>query len=61
LAQARISQARQLSHAGGGKGHRIRLGDQGLHGNAHMVMLEKNNLQVAAAIAGWLARGVPAR
>ena len=39
----------------------FRLGDQGLHGNAHMVMLEKNNLQVAAAIAGWLARSVPAR
>jgi hypothetical protein len=39
----------------------FRLGDQGHHGNAHMVMLEKNNLQVAAAIAGWLARSVPAR
>jgi len=38
----------------------FRLGDQGHHGNAHMVMLEKNNLQVAAAIAGWLARSVPA-
>ena len=38
----------------------LRLGDQGLHGNAHMIMLEKNNLQVAAVIAGWLARTVPA-
>jgi pimeloyl-ACP methyl ester carboxylesterase len=39
----------------------FRLGDQGIHGNAHMIMLEKNNLQVAAVIAGWLARTVPAR
>ena len=39
----------------------FRLGDQGIHGNAHMVMLEKNNLQVAGLIARWLARTVPAR
>ena len=39
----------------------FRLDDQGIHGNAHMIMLEKNNLQVAAVIAGWLARTVPAR
>jgi hypothetical protein len=39
----------------------LSLGDQGVHGNAHMIMLEKNNLQVAAVIARWLARTVPAR
>jgi len=39
----------------------LRLGEHGIHGNAHMVMLEKNNLQVAAMIAGWLARAIPAR
>jgi ubiquinone/menaquinone biosynthesis C-methylase UbiE len=32
-----------------------------IHGNAHMIMLEKNNLQVSAVIARWLARTVPAR
>jgi hypothetical protein len=32
-----------------------------IHGNAHMVMLEKNNLQVAGLIAEWLARTIPAR
>jgi pimeloyl-ACP methyl ester carboxylesterase len=37
----------------------LRLGDHGIHGNAHMVMLEKNNLQVAGAIADWLARTIP--
>src|SRR5271170_604615 len=34
------------------------LGDHGIHGNAHMVMLEKNNLQVAGVIVEWLARTV---
>jgi hypothetical protein len=29
----------------------LRLGDRGIQGNAHMVMLEKNNLQVAGLIA----------
>ena len=35
------------------------LGEHGIHGNAHMVMLEKNNLQVAGVITSWLARTVP--
>ena len=39
----------------------LRLGDHGIHGNAHMIMLEKNNLQVAGLIAEWLARTVSAR
>ncbi len=38
----------------------LRLGDHGIHGNGHMVMLEKNNLQVAGVIVGWLAHAVPA-
>jgi adenosylcobinamide amidohydrolase len=39
----------------------LRLGDHGIHGNAHMIMLEKNNLQVAGLIAAWLTRTIPAR
>ena len=38
----------------------LRLGDRGIHGNGHMVMLEKNNLQVAGLIVGWLAHAIPA-
>jgi hypothetical protein len=38
----------------------VRLGDHGIHGNGHMVMLEKNNLQVAGLIVEWLARTIPA-
>jgi hypothetical protein len=39
----------------------LRLGDHGVRGNAHMMMLEKNNLQVAGLIAEWLTRSIPAR
>jgi pimeloyl-ACP methyl ester carboxylesterase len=38
----------------------LRLGDHGIHGNGHMVMLEKNNLQVAGLIVDWLAHAIPA-
>jgi len=38
----------------------LRLGDHGIHGNAHMVTLEKNNLQVAGLIVDWLAHTIPA-
>jgi pimeloyl-ACP methyl ester carboxylesterase len=33
----------------------MRLEEQGIHGNGHMVMLEKNNLEVAAALQKWIA------
>lgn len=35
-----------------------RLADVGIHGNGHMVMLEKNNLDVAGVVSGWVARAV---
>ncbi|MCJ2121091.1 alpha/beta hydrolase [Methylobacterium sp. J-077] len=36
----------------------IRLADQGLRGNSHMVMLETNSDAVADALAGWLGTRV---
>jgi len=36
----------------------VRLEDHGIHGNAHMMMLEKNNIQVAELITSWLSRNV---
>lgn len=36
----------------------IRLEDRGIHGNAHMMMLEKNNLQIAGLITTWLGAHV---
>jgi pimeloyl-ACP methyl ester carboxylesterase len=37
----------------------IRLADRGIHGNSHVMMLEKNNKDVAAVIAGWLDKTLP--
>jgi hypothetical protein len=34
----------------------IRLADVGVHGNGHMMMLEKNNLAIAGVMAQWLDR-----
>jgi hypothetical protein len=28
----------------------------GIHGNGHMMMLEKNNLEIAAVMSRWLAK-----
>ena len=33
----------------------VRLADRGLHGNGHMLMLEKNNGEIAALVVDWLA------
>lgn len=32
----------------------VRLADAGIHGNGHMMMLEKNNLEVAALLQKWI-------
>jgi pimeloyl-ACP methyl ester carboxylesterase len=39
----------------------INLGKEGIHGNGHMMMLEKNNLQIADLIVKWLGRTLPAK
>lgn len=36
----------------------IRLPEQGIHGNGHMMMLEKNNLEVADMISGWIQQKI---
>jgi len=38
----------------------VRLAAVGIRGNGHMMMLEKNNHEIAALIARWLADAVPA-
>lgn len=37
----------------------VKLADVGIHGNGHMMMLEKNNLEIAAYIQGWLSSKIP--
>jgi len=39
----------------------IRLADVGIHGNSHVLMLEKNNRQIAGVIAGWLNKALPGK
>jgi pimeloyl-ACP methyl ester carboxylesterase len=47
LRQARVSNTRF-----------IRLADVGIKGNGHMLMLEKNNLEIAAVVERWLRESV---
>ena len=37
----------------------IKLADIGRHGNGHMLMLEKSNLEIAAVMTGWLDKTLP--
>jgi pimeloyl-ACP methyl ester carboxylesterase len=39
----------------------IRLADLGIKGNSHVMMLEKNNKEIAAVIAKWLDEALPAQ
>jgi pimeloyl-ACP methyl ester carboxylesterase len=39
----------------------VKLADAGIHGNGHMMMIEKNNHEIAALIDRWLAKAVPRR
>ena len=39
----------------------IHLADRGIHGNGHMMMLEKNSDAIAGVIEGWLKTAVPAK
>jgi pimeloyl-ACP methyl ester carboxylesterase len=49
--------ARYLNQAGVNTDF-VRLEAYGIHGNAHMMMLEKNNLQIAQLIASWMSKTV---
>ena len=49
--------AKWLAQAGV-KNDFIRLIDHGIRGNGHMMMLEKNNLEISAFIRGWEAANV---
>jgi hypothetical protein len=46
--------AKYLTQAGV-KNTFVRLGDVGIHGNGHMVMLEKNSSEVATFLQRWIA------
>jgi hypothetical protein len=33
----------------------LRLEEQGIHGNGHMLMIEKNSLEIAARLNKWIS------
>jgi pimeloyl-ACP methyl ester carboxylesterase len=37
----------------------IKLAEIGIHGNGHMMMLEKNNLEIAAVMSRWMDKKIP--
>jgi pimeloyl-ACP methyl ester carboxylesterase len=49
--------AKYLNQAGV-KTEYIRLQDKGIHGNGHMVMIEKNNLDIAKVVDDWAVKNV---
>ena len=50
--------SRFLAQAGVPNTH-LKLGEHGIHGNGHMIMIEKNNLEIAALINSWIHQQVP--
>jgi hypothetical protein len=39
----------------------IRLDERGIQGNGHMMMLEANNLEIAACLDEWIVKNLTAR
>jgi hypothetical protein len=35
--------------------------DIGVHGNGRMMMLEKNNMEIAAVMSHWIEKALPSR
>jgi hypothetical protein len=50
--------AQYLAQAGV-KNSFIRLADRGIRGNGHMMMLEKNNAEIAAVMSRWMEKTIP--
>ncbi len=46
--------------AAGGNATMLHPPELGIHGNSHMVMLDKNNLQIADLILKWMDENVEA-
>jgi pimeloyl-ACP methyl ester carboxylesterase len=49
----------QKVKAAGGKAEFLHLPRIGIYGNSHMMMFDKNNLQIADLILAWIDRNVP--
>jgi pimeloyl-ACP methyl ester carboxylesterase len=48
-------------HQAGVNASWLKLSDHGVHGNSHMMMVEKNNKQIAELIIAWTNKAIPAK
>jgi hypothetical protein len=48
----------KLVSSAGGRGTFYLLPDHGIVGNSHMMMMDRNNLQVAGVLGKWIAENV---
>lgn len=53
--EARKAVVARINQGEGGRATLQRLPEAGMHGNSHMLMQDRNNLQVADHVLGWLA------
>jgi pimeloyl-ACP methyl ester carboxylesterase len=56
--EARKTVVDRITKQGGGKAALIRLPDVGMKGNSHMMMQDRNNLQVADFVLDWIAKNI---
>lgn len=54
--EARKAVVERINRQQGGRAELMRLPDAGLKGNSHMLMQDRNNLQVADLVLDWLAK-----
>ncbi len=48
----------EAANAAGGKAELVLLPEIGIRGNSHMLMQDKNSLEIADWLAGWIDRQV---
>ena len=48
-------------HQAGVRASWIKLADRGVHGNSHVMMMEKNSKQIAQIIIAWADKAIPGR
>ena len=56
--EGRKAVVERINKQQGGKATLVRLPDVGMKGNSHMMMQDRNNLQVADFVLGWIASNV---
>jgi hypothetical protein len=53
--------ARRVAKQGTAKADYLKLDEMGMLGVTHMMMLDKNNLEIADVILNWVNRNIPRR